>query len=98
MKDLRLPMHYRSVFARIPVLVFLEFLVFLSLRGFPCFLRDIAFFSRDFRGSVDIKILVFIVFLAFFQKTRKGRTGIGVVPARQRNRNRAALLNCTEQA
>ena len=51
--------------------------LFFALQGIPCFLSVFRFFSRDFRGSVGIKILVFlVVFLAIFKKTRKGRTGM----------------------
>ena len=60
-----------------PSLSFLVFFVpcfpFLDFLGFLCVF---AFFSRDFRGSVGIKILVLCwgVCLCIFKK-RKGRTG-----------------------
>ena len=48
----------RSDFEQIATLFFLcflEFLVFFSLSGIPCFLSVFPFFSREFRGSVGRK-------------------------------------------
>ena len=60
-----------------PFLAFFEFLVFYSCEEFLAFLSVFPFFSMDFRGSVGIKILVFlVVFLAIFQKReRNDRVG-----------------------
>ena len=63
----------------LPFLVFLEFLVFFPLRGFPFFLSDFAFFSRHVRGSVEIKIPCFFDrFPGLFPKNkeRKDREGV----------------------
>ena len=65
----------------LPFLVFLKFLAFFPCEDFLLFLSDFAFFSRDFRGSVEIKILVFlIVFLAFFQKSKERKDRVGFYP------------------
>ena len=49
-------------------------LFFFYLARISLFLSVFPFFSRDFRGSAGIKIPSFlVVFLAGFQKTRKGR-------------------------
>ena len=46
---------------------FLNSLFFSLWQGIPCFFERFPFFSRDFRGSVGIQILVlFVIFLAFF--------------------------------
>ena len=51
---------------------FLNSLFFFPCEDFLFFLSDVAFFSRDFMGLVEIEILVFLVgFLAFFQIRRE---------------------------
>ena len=60
-----------------PFLFFFNSLFFFPLRGIPCFLERLPLFSRDFRGSVGIKILFFggLPCRVPTKKTRKGSTG-----------------------
>ena len=63
---------FQQIYPVLPFLVFLEFLVFLLCEEFLVFWGVFPFFSRDFRGSAGIKILVFlVVFLAFFPKNKE---------------------------
>ena len=57
----------------LPFLVFLEFLAFFPCEEFLVFLSVFPFFSRDFRGSVKIKILFFWWFSWPFSKKNKER-------------------------
>ena len=50
--------------------LFFEIPCFLSCMDFLVFLSVFPFYSRDSRGSVGIKILVFLCFLAFSQKKK----------------------------
>ena len=70
---LALPPSPRTPNPVLPFLVFLEFLVFFCLARISLFFLSVfPFFSRDFRGSAGIKILVFlVVFLAVFQKNKE---------------------------
>ena len=55
---------------------FFEFLLAFLLQGIPCFFDHFPFFPGNFRGLDERKILaVWVVFLAFFQKQRKSRSG-----------------------
>ena len=61
----------------LPFLVFLEFLVFWPCKEFLVFLSVFPFFSRDFRGSVGIKIPCFFGgFPCHFPK-KQGKEGQG---------------------
>ena len=62
----------------------MEFLVFFPSEDFLVFLSVFPFFSKDFRGSVGKKILVFsMVFLAIFQKNNPEGPRIEKIQSRE---------------